>query len=223
MTMLQKVLIVEDHALIRAGLRSLLDGYLVVAEAGDARTAYQLADEHRPDMAIVDMALPGEDGIAATRELRRRLPEIKVLILSSFLREDLVVNALDAGAIGYALKEQDPATTRQAVDVVARGGNYLSPRISATTIEEHLRMKRRGGFTGPVDRLSPREREIFDLQVRGFNNDQIARELFISPKTVETHRAHIFRKLRVHSMPEMIRLAATHGLVPPMSSQPQLR
>jgi two-component system response regulator NreC len=221
--MLQKVLLVDDHALIRAGLKSLLVGFEVVAEASDARTAYRLADEYRPDIAIVDMALPGEDGIAATRELRRRLPELKVLILSSFLREDLVVNALEAGALGYALKEQDPEEIRHAIDIVARGGNYLSPRIPAATIDEHLRMKRRGGFTGPIDRLSPREREIFDLQVRGFNNEQIARELFISPKTVETHRAHIFRKLRVHSMPEMIRLAATHGLVPPMTTQPQLR
>jgi two-component system response regulator NreC len=213
--MLQKVMLVDDHGLLRAGLRSVLSGFAVVAEAGDARTAYRLADETQPDLVIIDVALPGEDGIAATRELRRRLPEVRVLMLSSFSRDDLVVNALDAGAVGYALKNQDTAELRRAIDQVARGGTYLAPIINASAIDEQLRLKRRGGATGPVDRLSPREREIFDLQLRGFSNEQIARELFISPKTVETHRAHIFRKLRVHSMPEMIRLAATHGLVGP--------
>jgi two-component system response regulator NreC len=213
--MLKKVLIVEDHALVRAGLRAVLESFEIV-EAVDARSAYRIADAVHPDLALVDMALPAEDGIACTRELKRRLPELRVLMLSSYSREDLVVNALEAGANGYALKDQEAAQIRQAIDTVLRGELYLAPRLPAASIEEHLRLKRDGGGVGPLDRLSPREREIFDLQVRGFSNDQIARELYISPKTVETHRAHIFRKLRVHSMPEMIRLAAAHNLVPPM-------
>jgi len=214
--MLRKVLVVEDHALMRAGLHGVLDGFEIF-EAPDARGAYQLADGERPDLAIVDMALPGEDGIAATRELKRRVPELRVLMLSSYSREDMVVNALAAGAAGYALKDQEAQQIREAIETVMRGELYLAPRLPAGVIEEHLKQKRDGTALSPVDRLSPREREIFDLQLRGFTNDQIARQLYISPKTVETHRAHIFRKLRVHSMPEMIRLAAAHNLVPPMN------
>lgn len=213
--MMRKVLIVEDHALVREGLRSVLDGFELL-EASDARSAYKIADAVQPHLAIVDMALPGEDGIAATRELRRRHPDIRVLVLSSFSREDMVVNALEAGATGYALKDQEAPQIREAIQTVLEGKIYLAPRLPAASIEEHRRLKREGTAVGPMDRLSPREREIFDLQLRGFSNDQIARELYISPKTVETHRAHIFRKLRVHSMPEMIRLAAAHNLVPPM-------
>jgi DNA-binding NarL/FixJ family response regulator len=215
--MSKKVLIVEDHPLVRDGLRGVLalDGSWQVSEASDARGAYRLAESTHPDLAIVDMALPVEDGIAATRELRRRVPDLRVLMLSSYSREDLVVNALDAGANGYALKDQESSEIRKAIEVVLAGGTYLAPRLPAAVIEEQLRTKRQGGATGPIDRLSPREREIFSLQLRGFSNDQIARELFISPKTVETHRAHIFRKLRVHSLSEMIRLAAAHNLVPP--------
>ena len=213
--MLKRVLIVEDHALVRAGLRSVLDGYEIV-EAVDARSAYQLCDATQPDLALVDVALPAEDGIACTRELKRRLPSLRILVLSSYSREDLVVNALEAGASGYALKDQEPSQIRQAIATVMSGEIYLAPRLPAASIEEHLRLKRDGAAVGPLDRLSPREREIFDLQVRGFSNEQIARQLYISPKTVETHRAHIFRKLRVHAMPEMIRLAAAHNLVPPM-------
>jgi DNA-binding NarL/FixJ family response regulator len=212
-----KVALVDDHQLFREGLRAVLANQpdlTVVGEASDAREAYTVVDTTQPDVVVLDVALPGVNGIAAARELTRREPRRKILVLSMHVGEDYVARALSAGATGYALKEQSAGELVEAIRAVARGQAYLSPRISRFVVEDYLRLRRgEGGTAGPLGALSAREKEVFDLLVRGFSNDGIAGQLCISVKTVETHRAHILRKLRVHSIAELIRFAARHGLV----------
>jgi DNA-binding NarL/FixJ family response regulator len=212
-----KVALVDDHPLFRAGLRALLreqSDIVVAGEAGEAREAYRLVEATPLDVITLDIALPGVTGIATTRELIRRRVTARVLMLTMHSGEDFVAQALAAGAAGYALKTQMPAELVEAIHAVARGESYLCPRISRPVVDDMLR-QRRGGHAGggPCDMLSPREREVFDLLVRGYSNDDIAAQLCISIKTVETHRARILKKLRVHSMVELLRFASRHGLL----------
>jgi DNA-binding NarL/FixJ family response regulator len=211
-----RVALVDDHPVFREGLRALaqLEPDLdVVGEANDAREAYRMAEEHRPDVMTIDVGLPGADGIAATRELVRRLPELRVLVLSMHAGEDWVAAALSAGATGYALKTQPPEEVFGAIRDVARGRRYLAPTISAERVDDQLARHAEG--RDPLAPLSRREREIFDLLVRGFSSQEVADELCISVKTVETHRVHIHRKLGVHSVAELIHYAAVRGLLRP--------
>jgi two-component system response regulator NreC len=209
--------LVDDHQLFRQGLRTILakEGDLtVVGEASDAREAYQLVVDAHPDVVVLDVSLPGVNGIAATRELVRREPHAHVLMLSMHSSEDYVAQALAAGATGYALKDQSAGEVVDAIRAVARGQAYLSPKISRFVVEDYLRLRRGDtARTGPLAALSVREQEIFDLLVRGFSNDGIAGQLCISVKTVETHRAHILHKLHLHSIAELVRFAARHNLV----------
>lgn len=211
-----KVALVDDHQLFREGLRAILamqPDMNVVAEAGDAREAYGVIDTTQPDVVVLDVSLPGVNGIAAAREITRRDPRRKILVLSMHVGEDYVAQALSAGATGYALKEQSTSEVIEAIRAVARGQAYLCPRISRFVVEDYLRLRRgESSSSGPLDALSSREKEVFDLLVRGFSNDGVAGQLCISVKTVETHRAHILKKLHVHSIAELVRFAARHGL-----------
>jgi two-component system response regulator NreC len=213
-----RLVLIDDHPLLREGLRRVLSAQPdleVVGEAASAREGYAVVDAVRPDVALVDLALPGTDGVAATRELRRRQPRCRVLILSMHVDEALAVQALSAGANGYATKDQPADAVIEAVHMVGRGETYLSPRLSREAILDHLRPRRHAPpAADPLAELSAREREIFGLAVRGFSNEGIAGELVISVKTVETHRAHINKKLGVHSTAELVRFAARHGLLP---------
>jgi DNA-binding NarL/FixJ family response regulator len=207
-----RVALVDDHALFREGLSELLarqSDLAVVAEAGDARQAYQVVEASRPDVVVLDVALPGTDGIAAAREILRRTPGSKVLMLTMFADQDYAARALAAGALGYALKMQDSGTVLDAIRAVGRGESYLPPGMGAAG----SRAQQRGHHDGPLGRLSEREREVFGLVVRGLSNGQVAGELCISVKTVETHRARIHRKLGVHSVAELVRFAALRGLI----------
>jgi two-component system response regulator NreC len=209
-----RVALVDDHLLFREGLRALLSSQAdiqVVGEAADARQAYNIVEAEHPDVVVLDLSLPGVDGIAATRELRRRAPGGKVLMLSMHTGEEFAAQALAAGASGYALKSQPSVNVVEAIRTVARGETYLSPEFSRTLLDEQLRGRMADG--GPIAPLSEREREVFDLLVRGFSNQAAATELCISVKTVETHRSHIHRKLGVHSVAELMRFAALHGLI----------
>ncbi|MEJ7732913.1 MAG: response regulator transcription factor [Polyangiaceae bacterium] len=215
-------IVVDDHDLFRAGLRALLaatDDVRVVGEARTARQAYDLVDELRPGLAIVDVSLGATDGVAVAAELVRRAAGCHILMLTMHAMPDCVVRALQAGALGYALKDEPVEATLEAVRATAAGLRYLSPRLPVGVIEAHLR-SRRGDEAGeahrsPLDGLSRRERELFEMVVRGLANRQIATELCISVKTVETHRAHINKKLGVHSGVELVRLAALYGAVVP--------
>jgi DNA-binding NarL/FixJ family response regulator len=211
MVMDVRVVLVDDHPLFRSGLREMLarePDVSVVAEAGDARQAYQAAETGRPDVIVVDVKLPGVDGIAATRELTRRAPSSRVLVLSMYEEAKVAAQALDAGAAGFATKGEPPEAIMAAIRAVGRGEIYLPPTLSRSEVAA---MRGRDG--GPLGILSPREREVFELVTRGFSNQDVARELCVSIKTVETHRAHIHRKLGVHSVAELIRYAALNGLI----------
>jgi two-component system response regulator NreC len=205
-------MLVEDHAIFRTALRELFaarDPSLeVVAEAGTAQDAWRAADEQRPDVTIMDLFLRGESGISATRELCRRQRGARVLILTAVDNPSFVREAFAAGARGYALKEQTAEEIVAAIRVVAGGLRYLPPRFDPELLGNPKQGAQPDGLFG---QLSAREREIFDLVVAGHGNQRIASELFISIKTVETHRARINRKLGVHSGVELVRFAALHG------------
>jgi DNA-binding NarL/FixJ family response regulator len=214
------VLLVDDHHLFRQGLRAVLEAtsdLTVCGEASTGREAFEIVDRLTPAVVIADVTLPDGDGIAAAREILRRQPSTRVLMLTMHGNHFYVSQALAAGARGYALKEQLPNDIVEAVRAVARGDTYVAPQLP-----QDLALPPTGGGkavdsnsspTNPLGNLSPRERDIFDLIVRGYTNTTMAETLQLSVKTIETHRAHINKKLRVHSTGELIRLAALHGLV----------
>ena len=207
-----RVMLVEDHAVFRTALRELFatrdPSIEVVAEAATAQDSWRAADQHRPEVTIMDLFLRGESGVSATRELCRRQRGARVLILTAVDNPCFVREAFAAGARGYALKEQTADEIVAAVRVVAGGLRYLPPRFDPELLGNGKQPVQADGLFG---QLSAREREIFDLVVAGHGNQRIASELFISIKTVETHRARINRKLGVHSGVELVRFAALHG------------
>jgi DNA-binding NarL/FixJ family response regulator len=203
-----RVLVVDDHHLFRAGMEAVLSRTEDLAYSGGAATtqeAFELVRDLNPDVVTVDVTLPDGDGISATREILRRHPATRVMMLTMHASAYYVAQSMAAGASGYALKEQAPSEIIDALRVVARGDRYVAPGLAWEPA--------RGDGTGPLDLLSPREREVFDLVVRGRTNVEVADTLELSVKTVETHRAHINRKLRVRSTGALIRLAAVHGLI----------
>lgn len=203
--------LIDDHPIYRAGVRAVLskEDVRIVAEAADAQEGYKAVDATRPDMVLVDVALPGPDGITAARELLKRDPRRRVLMVSMRVEESAVADALAAGALGYFGKDQPVEELLQAVRTVAEGRRYLPPQVSQDAVQACLRR----GRNGPLGILSSREREVFDLLVRGFTNEEVANHLAISRRTVETHRSRILKKLNVHSAVELTRLAARHGLL----------
>ena len=206
------VAVIDDHPIVRAGIRAVLtaqEDLRWVAEAGDARGGYALVEAFRPDVVLIGLLLPGADGLAAARELSRRAPLVRLLMMSPRVEEHVAADALHAGAMGYVGKDQPVDELLEAVRTVATGRRYLPPRVSPESIATRLR---RGG-DGPLSVLSTREREVFDQLVRGFNNEAVAQNLGISRRTVETHRSRILKKLHVHSAVELIRLAARHNLL----------
>jgi two-component system, NarL family, nitrate/nitrite response regulator NarL len=207
-----RLLVVDDHRLFREGLRALLEtapDLEIAAEAGDSRDAVHMAAAIQPDLIVLDVGLPGSNGVAAIPDLRRVAPRARILVLTMHTTHEYVRLAFAAGAIGYAVKDQTALEIVEAMRAVARGEKYLAPQLPQSLLQQ-----RTGSISGgPLHALSPREREIFDLAVRGFSNQGIAGQLCISVKTVETHRAHINKKLGVHSAAELIRFAARHGLV----------
>jgi two-component system response regulator NreC len=209
-------MLVDDGELFREGLRLLLQSqpdFQILAEAAKAEEALQRLDTLAPDVVIVAGELDGVGGAALTRELVRRAPRLRVLILSTRHDDEGVHQALAAGARGIALKTQPSSQVFAAVRAVAAGHAYLAPPISQVVLQDHLRLRRgEPAPAGPCEALSRRERDVFELLVRGHSNRHIARFLGISPKTVETHRAHVLRKLGVHSIVDLIRFAARHQL-----------
>jgi DNA-binding NarL/FixJ family response regulator len=205
-----KVVLIDDHELFREGLRVLLENgqISVVGTAGDAREAIHVLGETACDLVIVDVTLPGSSGVSLLRELKRDQPHRPVLMLTMHEHADIVADALDNGADGYALKSQSPAELIEAIHAVHAGERYLAPTLRPATSDGG------GDFSAPpglLRTLTRREREVFELLVRGDSNRDIGRLLFISVKTVETHRTRLMRKLEVHSIAELVRFAARHG------------
>jgi DNA-binding NarL/FixJ family response regulator len=210
-----RILLIDDHSVFREALGALLvqrdPSIEIVGERSSARDGIRAVSELRPDLVLVDIMLGGTSGIAAVRELRRLEMQCRILVLTAIVEPGFVVDALSAGADGYALKEQTIDDVLMAIQRVSRGVGYVAPRM------ERALGQGRGlpapGLQGIVASLSVREREVFELVVAGYTNQRISSELFISVKTVETHRTRINKKLRVHSTVELLRLAALHGLV----------
>jgi DNA-binding NarL/FixJ family response regulator len=212
-----RVALVEDHHMVREGLRAVLTqerDFEIVGEASDARSAYTIVDTTQPDVVVMDLMLPGASGLSIARELLRRDRKRKVLFMSARLTEDAVAEGLSMGALGYISKDQPWTDLVSAIRTVSTGQPYLSPRISQFVVDDYMRLRSGGQREpGPLVTLSPREREVFELLLQGLSNDGIAAQLYISRRTVETHRAHVLKKLNVHSIPGLFRFAAQHGLL----------
>jgi len=209
-----RVLIADDHALVRAGLRALLDSIpdtQVVAEASDGCEALRLTKEHQPDIVLLDIAMPRLNGLEAAARLHRECPQVHVLILSMHANEEYVLRALRAGAAGYLLKDADAGELELAVRAVSRGERYLSPPVSKQVIDDYL--LRLGQATSPLDRLTPRQREVLQLVAEGYTSREIAQLLHISIKTVEAHRAQLMERLNIRDLAGLVRFAIRIGLV----------
>jgi RNA polymerase sigma factor (sigma-70 family) len=209
-----RVLLADDQALVRAGFRALLDAQddiEVVGEAADGEEAIAAAERLEPDVVLIDLVMPGLGGVAAIRELRERRPEVRAIVLTSFLDEDKLLPALRAGAAGYLLKNSAPAEVARAVRAACAGEAVLDPTAAARLIDTLARVEE------PLERLTPREREVLVLLGRGFPNKQIASELGLAEKTVKTHVGHVLEKLGVADRTQAAIVAVRVGLVVPGS------
>jgi len=207
-----RIILADDHLIVRQGLRSILEreAYTVLGEAGDGREALRLAQELRPDVAVLDLAMPLLNGLDAAREISRVSPQTKTILLTMHTEDPYVMEALRAGVKGYLLKTQAAQDLVQAIREVSRGAMYLSPGISRTLVEAYLAKSEL-----PPDPLTPREREVLQLVAEGKTTKEVAVILGISVKTAESHRTRIMGKLEIHETASLVRYAIRRGLVQP--------
>ncbi len=209
-----RVLMAEDHKLVRQGIRSLLekiDDVEVVGEVADGREAVQTARAVQPDIVLMDIAMPGMNGLEALARLNKDCPTTRVIILSMYSGEEYLRQALDAGAAGYLLKDADRAELDVALKTVMQGHTYLTPVVAKYAVESYREDKQHG--RGPLACLSSRQREILQLIAEGHTTKAIAQQLDLSPRTVETHRAELMERLEIHDVPGLVRLAIRVGLI----------
>jgi two-component system response regulator NreC len=202
--------------LVRQGFRKILEErreWEVVAEAGDGRDAVRHTLSLHPDVVVLDIGMPLLNGIEATRQIVRRLPDVRVLILSMHADEAYITQALQAGAKGYLLKDSADTDLIRGVADVATGKSFFSPVVAKVMLDDYVRHLADKGIVDRYDALSEREREIFQLIAEGHSNKEIADILSISPATVETHRAHIFQKLDLHNTAEVVLYAVRRGVI----------
>jgi len=211
-----RVILADDHTVIRSGLRVLLErqpGLIVVGEAENGRQAVDLAEELRPDVAVLDIAMPHLNGIEATRQIVSRNAAVAVVILSMHSDEGYVIRALQAGAKAYLLKDSAEADLIAAISAVRDGKSFFSPAVSRLLLEDYVRQMKQKGAVDSYELLTNREREIFQLVAEGKANKEIAALLNLSPYTVDTHRTRILQKLNLHSIPELVLYAVRKGIV----------
>jgi len=211
-----RIVLGDDHTLLRQGLRKILEerrDWEVVAEAGDGREAVRQIVAMRPDVAILDIGMPLLNGIDATRQAVRRMPECRILILSMHANEAYIIRALKAGAKGYMLKDSADTDLIRGVSSVAAGTSFFSPAVAKVMLDDYVRHLEEKGIADRYDSLSEREREIFQLVAEGRSNKEVAELLSVSPATVETHRAHILQKLDVHNTAELVLYAVRRGVI----------
>lgn len=208
-----RVVLADDHALFRAGLRALLhsfQGIQVVGEAGNGHEAIQLVERERPDLVLMDIAIPELTGLEATARITKALPKVRIIILSMHANEEYVRQALQAGASGYLMKGAEPSELELAVKAVMRGDTYLTPAVSKKMVDDYLRQNSADAKSGA---LSPRQREVLKLIAEGRSTKEIAGHLDLSVKTVEGHRAELMRRLEIHDVAGLVRYAIRIGLV----------
>jgi len=210
------LLLVDDHRMVRQGLRKIIESredWQVVAEASDGREAIVLAERHRPDVAVIDISMPHLNGIEAIREMTGRVPATRVLVLSMYADEAYVTQVLRAGAAGYILKDSAETDLVQAITAVSEWKAFFSPAIARVMLDDYVRQLASKGIVDRYDSLTEREREVFQLIAEGKTNKEIASVLFVSPSTIDTHRAHIMEKLDVHSAAEIVLYAVRRGVI----------
>jgi len=211
-----KVLLAEDHTLVRKGLRALLDEareIQVIGEASDGRDAVAKEEDKEPDVILMDISMPLLNGLEATRQIMGRNPDARIIILTVHSNEEYILQALRAGATGYLLKEAAPTDLIRAIKVVHLGDAFLSPSISRSLIKDYVEKTELLTTETRYDRLSNREREVLQLVAEGYQIRDIAAHLSISEKTVRTHRANLVKKLDIHSTAELTLYALRHGLI----------
>ena len=211
-----RVLVADDHTIIRSGLRLLLErqpGFEVIGEAVDGRQTVELAESLRPDVVVLDIAMPNLNGIEAAKQLAAKLPKVSVIVLSMHADESYVLRALKAGARGYLLKDSAESDIINAIRAVSQGKAYFSPEISRMLMDDYVRNLQQRGVDDSYDLLTAREREILQLLAEGRTNKEISALLNLSPHTIETHRGNILQKLNLHSLPELILYAVRKGVI----------
>ena len=211
-----RILLADDHTVVRKGLRLLLEshpGFEVVADAADGRGAVALAEEHTPDVVVMDVAMPSLNGIEAARQITARLPHTAVVFLSMHSDESYVLRALKSGGRGYLLKDSAEADLINAVRAVTEGKSFFSPAISKMMMEDHMRELRERQIEDSYELLTTREREVLQLLAEGKSNKEVAAVLNLSLYTVETHRGNILQKLDLHSGAELILYAIRKGVI----------
>lgn len=209
-----KVVLLDDHPIVRQGVRNLLDtvpAFLVVGEAGNGIEGLKLIQRLSPDILIVDVMMPDLNGLEIINQAFKRFPRMRIIVLSMQSADSYVVEALHAGAAGYVLKETGPNEIIQAIKKVMRGERYLSPKLSQRLMEASVG---RQGIIDPYETLTNRERQILHLIAEGLTSSQIAERLVLSRKTVELHRSRIMKKLDLHNQTDIIRYALERGILP---------
>jgi DNA-binding NarL/FixJ family response regulator len=211
-----RVLLADDHIIMRKGLRLLLErqpNITVVGEASDGRQCVELAQAEKPDVVIMDLAMPNLNGIEAARQIVAQNPEIAVAVLSMHSDESYVIRALKAGARAYLLKDSAESDLIGAIGALSEGKSFFSPAISRLLVEDYMRALERKGVEDSYELLTTREREILQLLAEGKSNKEVANMLNLSLYTVETHRTHILQKLNLHTVPELILYAVRKGII----------
>jgi DNA-binding NarL/FixJ family response regulator len=210
------IVLADDHRIVRQGLRALLtaeEHFEVVGEAGDGREALELVRRLNPDVLVLDLMMPGLNGLEVARQLHRQTPKVGIVVLSMYDDEGFVLEALAHGVAAYVLKDSNSSDLVQAVREVAAGRRYLSPPLSDRAIETYLQLAK----TGAMDKhetLTTREREVLQLSAEGHTNSEIAARLGISTRTAETHRSRLMHKLGLHTQSDLIRYALKRGIIP---------
>ena len=211
-----RILLADDHTVMRAGLRALLErqpNLEVVGEAENGRKTVELASSHVPDVVVMDIAMPNLNGVEATRRMVSKQPTISVVILSMYSDESYVMRALEAGARAYLLKDSAVTDLIRAIEAVSQGKSFFSPKISRILAEEYVHALKQKGVADSYELLTPREREILQLLAEGKTNKEVATSLNISVYTAETHRGNILQKLNLHSSAELVLYAVRKGII----------
>lgn len=212
-----KVLVAEDHTIVRKGLCALLEAEAdidVVGEAENGRQAVEMVEELNPDVVLMDISMPELNGMDATRQLKKKLPDLKIIILSMHSNEEYIIETLRAGASGYLIKRTAPSELIKAIHAAQEGKSFLSPSVSKKVIDSLVRSKAEiDSEPRGLNRLSTREREILQLIAEGHTNREIAKQLYVSAKTIEVHKGNIQKKLKITGTAELTKYAIRKGLI----------